>query len=133
MSQESKTCRILPAPVLYKEKQALSIASYFLPPLHCCCMIGLSCCSEHECHVSNYFIFSPEGKIRVRTQCLWAPENTWKLQSHVILFFLIEIGGQSSQGWLLSNLFVRIRKALPSSKSFYFIMQEVTYFREDAK
>lgn len=52
--------------------------------------------------------------------------NTQKLQSCVTLL-LTKFPG------LAFKLFVRIRKVLPSRKSFYFIMQEVTYFREDAK
>ena len=47
--------------------------------------------------------------------------NTQKLQSCVTLL-LTKFPG------LAFKLFVRIRKVLPSRKSFYFIMQEVTYF-----
>lgn len=43
-------------------------------------------------------------------------------------FFLTETHGQSSQGWLLSNLF-KNKESTAQQKILFFLMQEVTYFR----
>ena len=72
--------------------------------------------------------FFPVGEKNKRKSSAYGlySANTQKLQSCVTRL-LTKFPG------LAFKLFVRIRKALPSRKSFYFIMQEVTYFREDAK
>ena len=72
--------------------------------------------------------FFPVGEKNKRKSSAYGlySANTQKLQS-CVTGLLTKFPG------LAFKLFVRIRKALPSRKSFYFIMQEVTYFREDAK
>lgn len=99
-------------------------------------MIDPCCCSEQECHVLKT-IFLPHGRKKKKK----TRENKRKNLALLAIiskysgatdlcytFFLTETHGQSSQGWLLSNLF-KNKESTAQQKILFFIMQEVTYFR----
>lgn len=114
------------------KNKLLSIA-YFHPPLHCCCMISVCYCSENECHVSNSF--SPQWEKKYKRKEEKEPRVYALYPVHTqscipaFLFFPNRDLYTKFPGLAFKWVFVRIRNAMPNRKSFYFIMQEITYFK----
>lgn len=128
MNHKSPRYRILPAPVLDQRKTNwIQRLLFFSLPFLVSASYVLAVLSMNAM-CQTIFFFPVGEKIRESPvpKGLW-PVNTQKLQScvtHLLTKF---------PGLAFFKLFCENKESTAQQKILYFIMQEVTYFREDAK